>query len=84
MMLSRGLVTTFVIFYIRAKIYIRAKRKSCIQTKRQEDAQLRRLQRDTERKLIKSASHLRCFPSMLVSPPYTNFNTSYYGDWHIF
>lgn len=48
---------------------IRARWKSCIQAKRQEDAQLRRLQRDYERRLVKSASHLKCFPSMLISPP---------------
>ena len=49
-------------------IITRAKWRSCVQTKRHEDAQLRRLQRDYERHLVKSASHLKCFPSMFAPP----------------
>ena len=46
----------------------RANWRSSIQIKRHEDAQLRRLQRDYDRRLVKSASHLKCFPRMFAPP----------------
>ncbi|XP_065884493.1 uncharacterized protein [Dysidea avara] len=39
----------------------RARQRSSVQLKRQEDAQLHRIQREVEKRLVQSATHLKCY-----------------------